>query len=107
MRSRHLSLLLLLAAGVPASAADHSYQVANESDLTIMEIYASPAGEGRWGEDLLHVRVLPPGKVSRFPLSDELSRCDWDLRVIFENGRELVEGANLCAAEGYSVRRAP
>jgi hypothetical protein len=105
--SVRLAGALLLAATVSAAAADLSYQVTNYSDLTIMEIYASPAGEGAWGEDLLYAQVLPRGEAHTLLVPDGTTRCDYDLRLIFENGRELVEAAQVCDAPSYTVRSAP
>ena len=107
MRSVLLGLALLLATAIPAAAADVSYQIANDSELAIMEIYASPAGERVWGEDLLRARVLPRNEVGRLLISDVNSRCHYDLRLIFENGQELVRATNLCDGTGFRVRGTP
>ena len=107
MTPLRLGLTLLLAASLPAAAADLSYRVTNGSDMTIMEIYASPTGEDSWGQDLLHVNVLPQGGAETFVIPDGASRCDYDLRFIFENGHELVEAANICASPIFTARRTP
>ena len=109
MKATGLGLALLLGAAVPVAATDLSFQVTNNTDLTIMEIYASPPGTvGVAGaEDLLRAGVLARREVSLVLIPDGSSRCDYDLRLIFENGRELVLGTNVCEDTKFEVRRAP
>ena len=107
MKAAWLGLATLLAGAVPASAADLAYQIINGGDLTIMEVYASPTGQDRWGEDLLYTGVLPPGKEVHLLIPDARSQCDYDLRFVFENGRELAQTARVCDARGYMVRGVP
>ena len=107
MKAARLGLAALLAGAAPASAADLAYQIINDGDLTIMEVYASPTGQDRWGEDLLHNRVLPPGKEVHFLIRDGRFQCDYDLRFVLENAHELVDKTRICDAPSYTVRGAP
>ena len=102
-----LALASLLAAATgPASAADVSIEVVNASSLTLMELYASPVDDGAWGEDLLHVRVLPPGETGSFPIAEGAARCDYSLRFVLEDGRERVDVADICDAPSYRLEDA-
>jgi hypothetical protein len=99
-------MLLLLGIADSAVAADVSYEVINSSTLTLMEFYASPVGEGAWGEDLLYVSVLPSGEAGTVTIVDGRARCDFDLRLVFEDGRERVDKADVCSGPSYRVREA-
>jgi hypothetical protein len=72
-----------------------------------MEVYASPAGQDRWGEDLLRARVLPRGEMALVSIPDGQSRCDYDLRLILEDGRELDRNTQVCDTPSYTVRGTP
>ncbi|EYD74222.1 hypothetical protein Rumeso_04279 [Rubellimicrobium mesophilum DSM 19309] len=107
MRAARLGLGLLAVAAAPAMAAETFLQVANRSNLTIMEIYASPAGKGTWDEDLLVARVLPRGETGTFVIPERRPGCTYDLRLVFENGREAVQATDACSGRGHVVREAP
>ena len=104
MKVVRLGLAALLAGAAPAWAVDLSLEIVNESGLTIMEIYASPAGEGLWGEDLLRARVLGRGEAIHVLIPEGEPRCDYDLRLVLENGRDLDQTARVCEATTYTVR---
>ena len=95
---------ILTTAALPA-AADLAYEVINNSNLTLMEFYASPVSDNSWGEDLLTVRVLPSRQAETF-IIEAGRQCDYALRFIFENGQELVDTADLCEGTSYTLERA-
>ena len=107
MRPARFGVTLFLAAAGPAAKADISYEVAKESDLTIMEIYAPLRARAVWGEDLLQARVLPHGEAGAFVILDQSSRCDYDDRLDFENGREQARTVPISDAPSLTVRSAP
>ena len=96
---------LLVSAGLPA-AADFPYEVINNSDLALMEFYASPVGDSSWGEDLLTVHVLRSGAAETFAIIEVGRQCEYDLRFIMENGKEAVDTADLCEASSYTIKDA-
>lgn len=71
-------------------------RVANTSDRTIREFYASARAPAAWGPDRLGVDVLPPG--ASFTLRLRGRACLWDLRAVYEDDTaEVKQGMDLCA----------
>jgi serine protease Do len=100
-RSSSAALCLLAAlAGLPApaDAQERSTAVAvnNRSSQDINNIYLSPAGNDKWGEDRLGDRVL--GASGRVTLDPGLANgCVYDVRVIYEDkSTEEKRNQNLC-----------
>ena len=106
MTSAYLPLAALLATAAIPAAADLSYEVINHSDLTLMEFYASPVGDNSWGEDLLTVHVLRSRQARTFIIGSG-RQCDYALRFVLENGREVVDTANICELTSYILRNGP
>jgi len=70
--------------------------VANASDRTIRELYASARAPAAWGPDRLRQEGLPPG--ASFTLRLRGAACLWDLRAVYEDdGEETKPGVDLCA----------
>lgn len=105
MKFAYLPLAALFATAALPAAADLAYEVVNDTDLTLMEFYASPVSDNSWGEDLLTVHVLRPRQAETF-IIDAGRQCDYALRFIFEDGQELVDTANLCEATNYTLESA-
>lgn len=103
LRALGLAAASLAVAG--AAGAGRDLPIANDSGMTLMEVYVSPAGEAAWSEDLLDVRVVPPGDSVVVLLPGEEGRCDVALRLVFEDGRDRLEAADACA--GVGLRLAP
>jgi hypothetical protein len=90
-------VLLWPLASAAFSVADHrSLVVVNNSGLTLMELHAFSNGEEGWSDDLLHVHVLAPGEMRRFPLIGVHDQCNYDLWLTFEDGRERLETVDVC-----------
>lgn len=83
--------------------AEVGLPIVNRSGMTIMEVYTSPMGVERWGDDLLHVRVVPDGGTGLLPLSGEEAVCRYDLRLVLEDGREVLGTADLCSRRGFTL----
>lgn len=61
--------------------------VANQYTSAITRLFASPVSDDNWGQDRLNGSSIRPG--SRGELRPERGRgCMWDIRVIYQNGRE-------------------
>lgn len=104
MNRLRLALTVALAvAAVPAAASDVSYSLTNASSLTIVEFYASPADEGRWGEDLLAAGVLPPGETGTLTIAGGSDQCSTDLRFVMEDGQEFVERVDICGTPSFTL----
>lgn len=86
-------------------------RVANTSDRTIREFFASSRAPAAWGPDRLGVDVLPPG--AAFTLRLRGAACLWDLRAVYEDDAEETKQAiDLCttreiAFDGSGAPRPP
>lgn len=98
-KSMFISLLVLLA-GLPAFAEAQTQSTAvainNRSVQDINNIYLSPVGNDKWGEDRLGDRVLGAG--GRVTLDPGLANgCVYDVRVIYADKQtEEKRNHNLC-----------
>lgn len=74
-----------------------SFNLVNRSDQAINELYATPTGVGRWGQDRLARSLLPAGQT--FPVRlPQGTNCFYDIRVIYADGRSAERRrANVCA----------
>jgi S1-C subfamily serine protease len=99
-----LAWLAMFASGpifVPAAYAqatgDPSFALVNRSGRTINAAFASLSTETNWGQDRLGANVvLPNGQ--RFQLSLPQGPCQWDVAVVYDDGRrEEKRNQNLCA----------
>lgn len=100
-----LSAALLALAAAPALAQDVSYELVNQTGLTLMELHASPtsAGELGGGDDILGAGVLAPGESSAVTIAAPEGECSYDFRSVFEDGSEIVETHDICAVPSYTV----
>ena len=91
-----LAALAILTASAEAQQKSAAVAVHNRSSQDINNIYLSPVGNDKWGEDRLGDRVLGAG--GRVTLDPGLANgCVYDVRVIFEDKRtEEQRNQNLC-----------
>lgn len=97
------TILLALLAGLPAAhgAAQQSTAVyiANRSSQTIENIYMSPVGNDKWGDDRLGDKTLLAG--GRIRIDPGTRRgCAYDVRVVYaDKESEERRNQNLCELE--------
>ncbi|WP_210529253.1 hypothetical protein [Rubellimicrobium arenae] len=103
LSTRLASALVIAALAAPAMAQDVSFQLVNDSGLTLMEFYTSPADEGSWGDDLLVANVLASGESGTVDISNGDQQCDRDLRFVFEDGSEMIDRVNICDTASYTL----
>ncbi len=96
-----------LAAGLsvaPAKAEDLVFMLDNQSSSAVQEFYASPVGVDDWEEDILGADILPAGVASRITIADAREVCEYDLKIVFDDGSELEElEIDLCETGSYTV----
>ena len=102
-RTRLALMTLFAVAAPPAIASDVSYSLTNASSLTIVEFYASPADEGRWGDDLLASGILPPGETGTLTIVGGSNQCGTDLRFVMEDGQEFLEQVDICGTPSFTL----
>ncbi len=86
-----------------ARAEDLVFMLDNQSSYAVVEFYASPTDVNDWEEDILGRDVLPSGQATRVTIGDGRSQCDYDLRIVFEDGDSIEDSANLCDTGSYTV----
>lgn len=96
------TLLTLLAA--PALAGDVSYELINDSSLTLQYFYTSPVSDPNWSDDFLGDNVLAPGQSGTVTLYGAGDVCDYDVRFVFEDGQELTDEVNVCKMASYTLQ---
>jgi len=85
------------AAGASADATNQNFTIRNNTGQTINELYVSAVSTDDWEEDILGRDTLPNGEAAQIAFERAEAQCQWDLRVVFENGQSLEErGVNLC-----------
>jgi hypothetical protein len=105
MKSAFLSAVAFasLALATTASAEDLVFTLNNNTDYTLMEFYASPTDVSNWEEDILGADVLGTGQSVQITIADGRSTCDYDLRMVFDDGDIVEDAANLCETGSYTV----
>jgi hypothetical protein len=105
MLSTRLAASAVLLAGLagPAMAQDLQYQLVNDSGLTLMEFYTSPVDDGTWGDDILGANVLAAGETGTVTLADGSAQCGYDLRLVFEDGSEMIDTVDACQTGSYTI----
>ena len=91
----------------PALAADASVTLVNNSSSEVYQVYMSDSFDGEWGPDLLGSETLPVGwdLPSMEPTVTDPGSCNYDLKVVFDNGREAqINDFDACEAMTISVR---
>lgn len=96
-----------LVAAPPAFANDARINVVNESSSDITQIHMSDIDNEGWGRDLLGREVLFTGYELPWmePFASARDLCRHDLKVTFDDGREIVlNDFNACEAATLRVR---
>lgn len=102
--SRHIPLIataFLLT--TPAMADNLEFEFENNSSFSIVELYASPSNVEQWEEDILGEDILEAGESARVTIRDGRRTCEYDLKIVFEDGDEITDTADLCETQSYQV----
>lgn len=70
----------------PPSRAKRFLTLSNETPFTIDRVYLTPAGEKRWGKDVLGNKRLESGRETQIAVGLQETSADWDLKIVFPNG---------------------
>ena len=84
-------------------AEDLEFMLKNNSSYVITEFYASPSDVGNWEEDILGADVLGAGDAFSITIADGRSQCEYDLRIVFDDGDVTEDTTNLCDTGSYTV----
>lgn len=97
---RRMSILGALVASALATAAwaaQQDFEIVNNTGQAILTLNVSPSDEASWGPDILGVDILAAGERADVTFDNAEERCEWDLRVTYEDGDTGAwQGINLC-----------
>jgi hypothetical protein len=80
-----------------AYAAQQDFTIVNNTGQAIMTLNVSPSDENQWGPDILGSDVLGAGEQAEVSFDRDEERCEWDIRVTYEDGDTGAWGGiNLC-----------
>lgn len=101
---KHISLAAaVILASSTAYAEDMVFALHNNSDFVITEIYASPNNVSGWEEDILGADVLGSGETVNITIADGRRACEYDLRIVFDDGDSIEDRTDLCDTASYTV----
>ena len=104
--ARFVTAAMLAAVAAPVAAADVSYELINDSSLTVMYFYTSPSSDPQWSDDFLGDAVLAPGESGTVTLYDATATCAFDVKFVFEDGQEVTDQVDVCAMASYTLEDA-
>jgi hypothetical protein len=83
------------------SSVERSFRLVNNIGSDIYYLYASPAGQNSWSNDLLGSSILP----SRQSWNANLSQgCRYDFRAVLANGQEIVwRNVEVCGSSSFTL----
>jgi hypothetical protein len=86
---RRLAIAAAVAACALATAAfagQQDFVIVNNTGQALLTLNVSPASEDTWGPDILGTEVLAAGERGEVSFANDEERCDWDIRVTYEDG---------------------
>jgi hypothetical protein len=99
-----LCIAVVLASSVAAFSGDQDFTLINKTGLTIDELYLSPTGDDKWGEDVLDVDTLADGAKVEISFSRAEAECMWDMKIVDADGDDVVwQKINLCKASEITL----
>jgi len=87
-----------------ALAGQQDFTITNNTGQTILTLNVSPSDEESWGPDILGVEVLGAGEEASITFDNDEERCEWDIRVTYEDGDTGAWGGiNLCETTNVTL----
>lgn len=102
--TRLIAFALAAVAAQPLMAQELVFTISNNGNASLVELYASPKSAGTWGDDMLGGAQIGSGEAAEVIISgDATGTCDYDLRMVFDDGSELVNASNLCDTAAVAI----
>jgi hypothetical protein len=104
MRKLAVAALVALALAAPAVADDLEFMLVNQTSVSLVGFYVSPASSQHWEENLLDGgSYLAAGYEVGVLIADGLTTCVYDIRGVFEDGEVVDDLAlDLCDLGEYT-----
>ncbi len=84
------AIIGVLMAPLPATAGTQDFTLVNDTGLSIVHLYISPASTQDWEEDVLGVDVLEDGESADIEFSPEAQAEVWDMMIVDTDGDKVV-----------------
>lgn len=88
--------------GSAAFAQSEAIRFQNNSGATVYRIYYSPVTNSSWENDILGSNVLRNGQFLDVTIHN-VSECNYDLLIQWENGAEYTDVVNVCQIGQYNI----
>jgi hypothetical protein len=95
---------VLAATALPSYAANRDFRFVNNSGETLWELYVSPVSDSSWNSDILGRSVLESGRAMMVRFPGRGNECNYDLKMVMENGDSYETQLNLCEISEYELR---
>jgi hypothetical protein len=95
---------VLAATALPALSANRDFRFVNSSGETLWQLYVSPASDDSWNSDVLGRSVLESGRSAMIRFPGRGNECNYDLKMVMENGDSYTTQLNLCEISEYELR---
>lgn len=83
-------------------AENREVKIINETDMALVEFYASNAGISDWEENMLGWDILRSGGSFVADIDDGSGYCRFDFKAVFDDGRTAVKyGVDVCRIETF------
>lgn len=103
MRHALIAVITALCAAGPALAQDLTFMLNNQSSSAITALFTSPTDVDDWEEDVMAGGEIASGETSEITIADGRAQCSYDLRIIFADGSEITDTADMCKLQQYDV----
>jgi hypothetical protein len=94
---------MLVATALPTHAANRDFRFVNNSGQTLWELYVSPVSDSSWNSDILGRSVLESGRAMMVRFPGRGNECDYDLKMVMENGDSYTTQLDLCTISEYEL----
>ena len=94
----------LRAEDAPARPVDRRVDIINDTDVTMIEFYATNVGVDGWGKDHLGDRTLDAHGRITLDFEDGSGACWFDFKAVFDDGDVVVRRRfNVCKETAWRV----
>lgn len=100
------SVSILLLTSQTVLAEECRVQLHNNSSFKIREVRMSHVDKDDWGENLvddLDDKTVWQGQAVNLRFEDEENQCDYDMKIVGDDGHEEEHRVNLCNGSDYEI----
>lgn len=99
-----LAFATLGLSAAPVAAQDVYFELINNSQLTLVQFFASPTYDQYWGNDILGNQVVRPGYSGTVTIADGETTCVYDMLFVMEDGQQITGQTDICRSNRYVLQ---